>query len=410
MKIFNRNITKADTSKKSLNSNYWLNLSPLFNSDVVFSKQTFYDLYAKNGDIRECVRKISWSVARNGIYLLDNNLQIVSDNVITTEVQNLFKEPTFQKFKVNFWKNYLIWWELYIEPIKNLMWQTIRFHVIDSRAVTKVVENWVIKAFNVIQEDGRSKQYRADQMWFFKFEDDINYSINWMWVLTSVFYDAVLDLEAVKTNYSFYKNSARPDMMLLLDGNLTEEEQQNAKDMFEAQFTWSTNAHKVIVGWWITDIKQLSLTSKDMEQIAQRELSTDKICSAFGVPKALLWYIKETNYSNGENVKEEYIEWTIKPHTEDFDDILNKLLQMFRPDLFEKYWIKSDSEQLKETQERYNGQRADVQTGIITINEARIDRWLEPLEDENADKPLVSRNAVLLEDVALDAVLPWDEI
>ena len=231
-----------------------------------------------------------------------------------------------------------------------------------------------------------------------------------MWVLQSVFYDAVLDLEAVKTNYSFYKNSARPDMMLLLDGNLTDEEQQNAKDMFEAQFKWSNNAHKVIVGGWITDVKQLSLTAKDTEQIAQRELSTDKICSAFGVPKALLWYVKETNYSNGENVKEEYIEWTIKPHTEDFDDILNKLLQLFRPDLFEKYWIKSDSEQLKETQERYNGQRADVQTWILTINEARIDRWLEPLNDENADKPLVSRNAVLLEDVALDAVLPWDEI
>jgi hypothetical protein len=30
------------------------------------------------------------------------------------------------------------------------------------------------------------------------------------------------------------------------------------------------------------------LTAKDMEQIAQRELSTDKICSAFGVPKAML--------------------------------------------------------------------------------------------------------------------------
>lgn len=410
MKIFNRNITKADTSKKSLNSNYWLNLSPLFNNDVVFSKQTFYDLYAKNGDIRECVRKISWSVARNGIYLLDNNLQIVSDNVITTEVQNLFKEPTFQKFKVSFWKNYLISWEVYVEPIKNAFWETIRFHVIDSRSVTKVVEKWVIKAFNVLQEDGTSKQYKADELWFFKFEDDINYSLNGMWILNSVFYDAVLDLEAVKSNYSFYKNSARPDMMLLLDGNLTEEEQQNAVDMFNAQFKGSTNAHKVIIGGWITDIKQLSLTAKDMELIMQRELSTDKICSAFGVPKALLWYIKDTNYSNGENVKEEYLEWTIKPHTEDFDDILNKLLQMFRPELFKKYWIKSDSEQLKETQERYNGQRADVQTGIITINEARIDRWLEPLNDENADKPLVSRNAVLLEDVALDAVLPWDEI
>jgi hypothetical protein len=33
---------------------------------------------------------------------------------------------------------------------------------------------------------------------------------------------------------------------------------------------------------------------------------------------------------------------------------------MFRPDLFENYRIKSDSEQLKETQEWLNGQRADV--------------------------------------------------
>ena len=410
MKIFNRNITKANTSKKGLNTNYWLNLSPLFNNDVVFSKQTFYDLYAKNGDIRECVKKISWSVARNGIYLLDNKQQIVPDNIVTMEVANLFKEPTFAKFKTNFWRNYLISWELYIEPIKNLMWQVIRFHVLDSRAVTKVIEAWVIKAFNVVQEDWTQRQYKADELWFFKYEDDINYSINGMWILTSVVYDAVMDLEAVKTNYSFYKNSARPDLMLLLDGNLTEEEQQIAKDQFEAQFKGSTNAHKVIVGGWIQDIKQLSLSSKDMEQIAQRELSTDKICSAFGVPKAMLWYIKETNYSNGQNVKEEYIEWTIKPHTEDFDDILNKLLQMFRPDLFKNYWIQSDSEQLKETQERYNGQRADVQCGILTINEARIDRWLEPLDDENANKPLVSRNAVLLEDVALDAVLPWDEI
>jgi hypothetical protein len=47
----------------------------------------------------------------------------------------------------------------------------------------------------------------------------------------------VLDLEALKTNYSLYKNSARPDMLLLLDGNLSEEEQQIATDKFRAQFT-----------------------------------------------------------------------------------------------------------------------------------------------------------------------------
>jgi hypothetical protein len=57
-----------------------------------------------------------------------------------------------------------------------------------------------------------------------------------------------------------------------------------------------------------------------------------------------------------------------------------------------------------------NGQRADVLAWLITINEARIDRWLEPSTDENADKLMTSKNQVLLEDITLDAVLPWDEI
>lgn len=53
--------------------------------------------------------------------------------------------------------------------------------------------------------------------------------------------------------------------------------------------------------------------------------------------------------------------------------------------------------------------RKDVQCWIMTINEARIERWFQKIDDENADKLLVSRNVVLLEDVALDPVLSLDE-
>lgn len=383
----------------------------LFNNDVVFSKQTFYDLYAKNGDIRQAVKKIAGSVARNWIYLQDNDRQTVDDNVLTDQVSDLFKAPTFAKFKIDLYRNYLISWELYIKPLKNAFDETIRFDVIDSRAVTKIINNGVITWYRVVEKDGvRVQEYKADEIAYFKYEDDINNSLNGMWILTSVLYDAVLDLEALKTNYSLYKNSARPDMLLLLDGNLSEEEQQIATDKFRAQFTWSNNAHKVIVGGGIQDIKTLSLTARDMETINQRKLTTEKISATFGVPKAMLWYVEDVNYNNGQNQKEEFLEGTIKPFEQDFDAILNKLLQMFKPDIFKNYWIKSDSEQLKETQEWLNGQRADVLAWIITINEARVDRWLEKVNDENADKLITSRNQVLLEDIALDAVLPWDEI
>lgn len=83
---------------------------------------------------------------------------------------------------------------------------------------------------------------------------------------------------------------------------------------------------------------------------------------------------------------------------------------MFLPDLRKKYRIKCDSEQLDETQERYEGQRKDVDRGILTINEVRIDRGLEPSQEPNCNKHITSRNSVLLEDISLDAVLDPNEI
>jgi hypothetical protein len=57
MRLFNYEISKVN--KKSLNTKYGLDLSLLYDNDVVFNKSTFYEIYAKNSDIRECVRKIA---------------------------------------------------------------------------------------------------------------------------------------------------------------------------------------------------------------------------------------------------------------------------------------------------------------------------------------------------------------
>ena len=179
--------------------------------------------------------------------------------------------------------------------------------------------------------------------------------------------------------------------------------------MFESQFRGSTNQHKTLIGWWIKDIKTLSITPRDMEFINQRHLTTEKISAVFWVPKSILWYVDTVNYANWQELRREFIEWTIRPYEIDLEHIMNHLMQMFLPEIWNKYWIKCDWEQLEEQQEWFESQRKDVETWIITINEARIDRGLEPIKEENCDKLLISRNVVLLEDIALDAVLPVDE-
>lgn len=390
----------------------WSNLqslASLLKNDYSIDINTYYMLYEYNWDIRQSIQKIANSVARNWIYLQDNQRQTIENNVITDEVFDLFKAPTFLKRKKDLFRNYMLSWELYFLPVRNEAWTPIWFDILDSRIVSKTIDAyWIIQKFTVSSQ-WLTKEYRPDQIWYFKREDSIHSSADWMWILNWCIYDALSDLEAMKTNYSFYQNSAIPSAMLLLDDNLSTEEMQNAKDQFEAQFKWSSNQHKTMVAWWVKDIKTISLTPRDMEFINQRHLTTEKISAVFGVPKTILWYTESVNYSNWDNQRKEFIEWTIRPLESDFEHILNKLLEQFRPDLFKKLRIKVDGEQLEEEQERLEWLRKDVQCWIMTINEARIERWFEKSDDENADKLLVSRNVVLLEDIALDPILSLDE-
>ena len=97
----------------------FVKLSTLFKNDAILDMNTFYELYRFNGDIRQSVRKLAQAISRNWIYLKDNNKKTIDNEQLTEEVFDLFKAPTFLKFKVDLYRNYMISWELYILPLYN---------------------------------------------------------------------------------------------------------------------------------------------------------------------------------------------------------------------------------------------------------------------------------------------------
>ena len=410
MRIFWYEINKQPkTEKKSwYTNNSSISLKTLFDHDVVLDNNTFYVLYQKNGDIRQAVKKIAENVARNWLYLTDNQWNIIDDNKYTDDIQMLFSSPTFSKFKIDVFRNYLVSREVYIMPVNNIWWRVAWFRVIDSRMVVKNIntEKNIIEWFDLYLWGNQHIKLKANEIAFFKLEDDIYNQFNGMWLLTWIVYDWLSDLEAMKNNYFFYQNSAIPSALLLLDESLSEDEMQIVKDQFDAQFKGSKNNHKTMIAWWVKDIKTLSMTPRDMEFINQRNLTTEKVSAVFGVPKTILWYTNNVNYSNGQTLRKEFIEGTIRPYEKDFEFMLNKCLQMFRPDIAKNYRVKADGDQFEQTQEEKQTQVEDIRHGIRTINEVRVERWYQKSQDENADKLLIRNDLWLLEDIVFNSVMP----
>lgn len=386
---------------------------PFFNTkDFVVSKQNFLELYEGNADISGAVKKIANNVSKNGLYLEDHKGNQLKDKSGDLEISRFFKTPTFQDFKRDIFRNYLITGELYIVPSFNLYGEVAGFQVLDSRMMTKMYDQYgnIIQFIQSSFISGQIIKYDPHQIAYFLYDKSLYNEHDGRSILTGLMYDVLNDLNAVRSNYFYYKNSAVPSAILLLNESMTEEEMQNAKDQFDAQYKGLENSHKMLIGAGVSDIKTLSFSPRDMDTVAQRKITTEKVAAAFWVPKSVLWYSDDVNYNNGDNNSREFYKGTIYPMESTFEHILNMLTEMFLPEIAEQYVIKCDGEVIPFSEEYLESQRKDLASGIKTINEIRIDRGMEASKEENADKLIISRNMVLLEDASLDAVLSPDEV
>jgi HK97 family phage portal protein len=134
------------------------------------------------------------------------------------------------------------------------------------------------------------------------------------------------DNEARNWNYSFFKNSARPDGILKTDQVLGEDEFKRLKEQWEQTQRGSGNNGKPAILEGGLSWQDISKTQKDMDFIAQRTFSRDEILSLFRVPKTVVGITDDVNRANAEASDYVFAKRTIKPLMERFVTILNEYL------------------------------------------------------------------------------------
>lgn len=206
------------------------------------------------------------------------------------------------------------------------------------------------------------------------------------------------DNEMRMYNAAFFKNSARPDGMLVPsgDGTMSPEEYKRLKEEWSEEHRGSSNAHKVAILQGGMKWESIGSTQSDMQFIDQKRFNRDEILALFRVPKTLLGLTEDVNRANADAAIYVFSLKVIKPLMEAIVDTMNEfLLPSFGDDkLYFKFVSPVPSDR--------DAERADNTAALdkwMTRNEIREKLGLPPTQNGNEFMGTMAQ-------IAIDNVVP----
>jgi len=377
-------------------------------SDRRISVNTFYTVYRNHGDLFAVVRELSENTGSSGFRWLNSDDPDAEPNPQEVELANQVfnKKQTFRRWKSELLQAWAITGNAYVLIEKGAGSQRpICLSFLDPRTVSVVTDKHgkIKKWFQRVK--GKMQDYQPDEIAHFMSQRDPNSPVFGLSAMEPIFWDVRTDQSAMISNYIFFENDAIPAAHFIIDEEMTDQEQERAVKELQRELKGSENRHKSLAIKGVKDIKQISVSPKDMEFHVLRQFTTEKICSAYGVPKGIIGYTDAINLSNGQEQTRKFWTGTIQPLEETLEEFINITIL---PKLgIQNIKIKFNERSFENFQTEAST-RADLAMGVMTINEIRMRRGLEPLDDavngEFVDKPMIYNGAgvISLEDVGVD--------
>jgi HK97 family phage portal protein len=200
------------------------------------------------------------------------------------------------------------------------------------------------------------------------------------------------EINAAKWNNKFFYNSARPDVVMFPDGDVSEENFQRLKEQFKERHQGTANSNRMAIASGIKDIKLLSISAKDMDFKELRLLNRDNILGIFGMPQSVMGISENVNRANAEAGDYTFARWIVQPR---LNRIKNKLNEQFLP-MFpysENLCLDFDDVVPESVEENRMLAESGIKSGYMTINEARQIQGLEPVDESVGDVFMTSLGA-----------------
>ena len=192
-------------------------------------------------------------------------------------------------------------------------------------------------------------------------------------------------LESINTyERSLMDNNGRPDFIVkYTQGKLTEDQSKAASTKWANAFKGLRKSGRPAVMDNQFDIQTLGFSPKDLSYQEGKKWLRTSICNAFGVDESFIT-VENSNRSNSETGLEKYYRFTVLPKLRRIQEVINSMLMpLYDNDL----WIVFDDPVPENYQAKIKRDTSDVQLGIMSINEMRKERGMEPYPEAEYDRP-----------------------
>lgn len=180
-----------------------------------------------------------------------------------------------------------------------------------------------------------------------------------------------LALAAETYGARFYRNDARPGIVVKHPGRLSMEAHARLKESWTSQFAGAANAHKTAVLEEGMDVVPIGMTAEQAQFLETRKFQRGEIASIFGVPPHKIGDLERATFSNIEHQAIEVVTDTIRPWAVAWEQALTR--DLFTDEMRRTHMLAFNLDGLLrgDIASRYRAYATGRQWGWLSANDVR---------------------------------------
>lgn len=195
-------------------------------------------------------------------------------------------------------------------------------------------------------------------------------------------------LAAQRFGAAFFDNGALPGAVIEAPGEFSQQSADRWRDTWNAKHQGVGNANKLGVLTGGAKLTKVSIQPNDAQFLETRQFQVPDVARIFGVPPHLIADASNST-SWGSGLAEQNLafgQFSLRPWVDRIEDAHGRLLTSHGlPDVFVK--LNMDALLRASLADRYNSYAVGINTGFLTVNQARALEDMPPLEGGDAPQP-----------------------